>query len=75
MHGNVWEWVWAGYRADHENRDPVYPVHDVEPGAFRVIRGGNWVLSADRCRCADRYFAYPRIASGYFGFRVVRTAF
>jgi formylglycine-generating enzyme required for sulfatase activity len=75
MHGNAWEWVWDGYRADYEDLDPVDPVHNVGPGAYRVLRGGFWNHYAQGCRSARRHYNYPHYEHYHHGFRPVRTAF
>ena len=75
MHGNLWEWVWDGYRADYENLPSVDPVHNVEPGAGRVLRGGLWDSYARRCRSANRLNYYPSSSYDSLGFRPVRSAF
>jgi len=75
MHGNVWEWVWCGLR-DYTEGAVVDPVYDVEPGAYRVFRGGLWCYYAEYCRSAKRSSSYP--GSTYItglGFRPVRSAF
>jgi len=74
MHGNVWEWVWDGYRSDYQNLPQENPVHDVGPGAYRVIRGGLWVSDARNCRSAFRGYSYPDGEFVSFGFRPVRSA-
>ena len=38
----------------------------------RVLRGGAWVDSEMRCRCANRYLADPRVVFDLNGFRVAR---
>jgi formylglycine-generating enzyme required for sulfatase activity len=73
MHGNVWEWVWDGYRADYENLAPVDPVHNVGSGANRVVRGGNWFYAARFCRSADRSSGAPGYDLYYYGLRPVRS--
>jgi formylglycine-generating enzyme required for sulfatase activity len=75
MHGNVWEWVWDGYRADYQNLPGTDPVHDVGPGSDRVIRGGGWSLVAQVCRSAVRFNLLPTVTFSRFGFRPVRSAF
>ncbi len=73
MHGNVWEWVWDGWRSDYEDLPETDPVHDVGPGSHRVLRGGGWSSVARLCRAASRIYYEPTIATGLFGFRVVRS--
>ena len=74
MHGNVWEWVWDGYRDDYENLNQTDPVHDVAPGAYRVVRGGGGSHDAQSCRSAHRIYAFPDGTSDLLGLRPVRSA-
>ena len=72
MHGNVWEWVWCGLRT-YTSSPQVDPVHDVGPGANRVIRGGAWNFLAQYCRSAYRLYDVPGIVISSLGFRPVRS--
>jgi formylglycine-generating enzyme required for sulfatase activity len=74
MHGNVWEWVWDGYRSDYQNLPQENPVHDVGPGAARVVRGGGWNDFACVCRSAVRGNYRPYNDYILIGFRLVRSA-
>jgi formylglycine-generating enzyme required for sulfatase activity len=75
MHGNVWEWVWDGYRLDYQNLFSVDPVYNVGPGLARVIRGGLWGDWAQACRSAYRECYAPEDVLNPYGFRPVRSAF
>ncbi len=75
MHGNVWEWVWDGYRSDYENLPQIDPAYDVGPGAPRVLRGGGWGYYPHICRSAYRYSFAPDFPYYSDGFRPVRSAF
>jgi formylglycine-generating enzyme required for sulfatase activity len=59
MHGNVWEWCQDLYAPDAERR---------------VLRGGAWSSTADRCTAAFRRGAPPAIQDSRFGFRVCFSA-
>jgi formylglycine-generating enzyme required for sulfatase activity len=65
MHGNVWEWC----------RDPFYYYgnSDVTDTSTRILRGGNWFLTAEDCRSASRFRYPPATHSNMLGFRVVRV--
>ena len=53
----------------------VDPVHNVGPGAARVIRGGVWYDVARDCRSARRGYGSPEIENYDVGFRPVRSVF
>ena len=68
MHGNVWEWC-----SDRYGDYPASSVTDPEGpdnGSSRVLRGGSWYSSADRCRSAYRFNYYPSYSYDFSGFRV-----
>jgi formylglycine-generating enzyme required for sulfatase activity len=82
MHGNVMEWCADLQRAYYAPASPI-----VEPGAelqrdpraaggalFRIVRGGYYGSSADRCRCAHRAVFDILSAFDGLGFRLVRPA-
>ncbi len=71
MHGNLWEWVWCGWRT-YTSSPQANPVTNASPGAYRVYRGGSWDYYARDCRSAYRYSSYPDQAYGFLGFRPVR---
>ncbi|MCB9507004.1 MAG: SUMF1/EgtB/PvdO family nonheme iron enzyme [Myxococcales bacterium] len=68
--GNVAEWVWDRYGAypDGAVTDPTGP----QSGDQRVIRGGSWRDTAERCRSAarDKNVDAKRM---FIGLRVART--
>ena len=68
MHGNVWEWCLDWYGGSITGDDPA----GSSSGSYRVMRGGSWCLSADRCTSSYRGGNYPSFGSDY-GFRLVRT--
>jgi formylglycine-generating enzyme required for sulfatase activity len=68
MHGNVWEWCSDWYE-DYPHSDVVDPT-GASSGADRVFRGSGWVLSAEGCRSAFRYFATPGGSNDDLGLRL-----
>ena len=72
MHGNLYEWVWCGWYREYTG-DVEDPVHNAEPGAYRVNRGGWWTGFARNCRSAFRGSGLPDYWGQFSGFRPVRT--
>lgn len=75
MAGNVYEWCADWYadswtRAGHALSDtPVLDPAGPGAGTSKVLRGGSWFDSPYHCRCANRYYAAPVLASANWGFR------
>jgi formylglycine-generating enzyme required for sulfatase activity len=78
MHGNVWEWCndyyGENYYADSPKENPKGP----QTGKQRVLRGGAWDCTADKCRSAYRFKEFPVFTDACFGadsygFRRVRN--
>jgi formylglycine-generating enzyme required for sulfatase activity len=70
--GNVWEWCvdwFAAYAAD-----PVSNPCGPRSGSSRVIRGGSWYGTPQRCRLADRSRGTPEYRLSNLGFRVARSS-
>jgi formylglycine-generating enzyme required for sulfatase activity len=67
MHGNVWQWCHdyyqENYYAESPSRDPRGPT----AGKQRVLRGGAWDCTAERCRAAARFQEFPVFSDACFG--------
>jgi formylglycine-generating enzyme required for sulfatase activity len=77
--GNVWEWCNDFYAVDYYNESPPTDPRGPDAGQTKVVRGGAWRFSAQRCRSGYRYNENPGYADvcfGYdiYGFRCVRKA-
>jgi formylglycine-generating enzyme required for sulfatase activity len=72
MHGNVLEWCWDWYGAYTD--EPQTNPSGASSGSDRVLRGGDWLNSADNVRSAYRNFYDPGYRSINFGFRLARNA-
>jgi formylglycine-generating enzyme required for sulfatase activity len=70
--GNVYEWCedWKGTYPSGEVTDP----HGPSEGPGRVIRGGSWMIHANRARAEFRDFLAPDERRDDVGFRIVAVA-
>ncbi|MEI6236873.1 MAG: formylglycine-generating enzyme family protein, partial [Planctomycetota bacterium] len=70
MHGNVWQWCADGVR-DYSVMKQADPSGAMNGDEARVLRGGSWDYSPNRCRSAYRDGTTPGARSLNFGFRIV----
>ena len=77
MHGNVGEWCQDWYLSGYYRRvvagvDPQGPTSSSETTlSTKIVRGGNWSNTAERCRSGFRGGNSPTIVSSRIGFRLV----
>ncbi len=77
MLGNVREWCHDVYSTDYYASSASENPRGPKSGKKRVMRGGSWNASAEKCRVTTRYAEIPGItdacfARNTFGFRCVR---
>ncbi len=70
MSGNVWEWCSDYYDSSYYSSSPSTNPTGPTTGSFRVIRGGGWSSTADRCRVASHNGYQPSDRSYSLGFRL-----
>lgn len=74
MVGNVWEWCEDGYSSSYYRESPVNNPVNREYKKKRVLRGGAWYTTANKCRITYRYWFVADDNFNALGFRVVRSA-
>jgi len=80
MHGNAWEWCEDIYRWHYQDAPtdgsasamPDIPGDTVSGRDRRVLRGGDWCQSAERCTSSFRRAEHRTFAGCGTGFRIVR---
>ncbi|MDZ7859480.1 MAG: formylglycine-generating enzyme family protein [Candidatus Krumholzibacteriota bacterium] len=75
MSGNIFEWCWDYYDSDYYPIDPIDPIDNPrgpDSGVYRVLRGGSWIDSSEKCATSVRSNFSPGIDSNNIGFRVCR---
>jgi len=69
LHGNVWEWCEDTWHDSYEDAPTDGSPWVDEGSPFRVRRGGGFVLPAERCRSAYRFWLQPQFRLRLLGFR------
>ena len=71
MHGYVWEWCADAWHPDYKDAPTDGSAWDAKDATERVLRGGAWTETAERCRSAARHHAKADLKSDAIGFRCV----
>jgi formylglycine-generating enzyme required for sulfatase activity len=67
MHGNVWQWCNDWYSDTYYTQSPSTNPRGPASGAMRVLRGGAWDCTPEKCRSANRHKEFPVFSDACFG--------
>jgi formylglycine-generating enzyme required for sulfatase activity len=67
MHGNVWQWCNDYYSETYYAASPRDNPTGPAAGTMRVLRGGAWDCTAEKCRAAYRFKEFPVYSDACFG--------
>ena len=67
MHGNVWQWCNDWHSDTYYKGSPKVNPHGPTTGKMRVLRGGAWDSTPEKCRVAYRNKEFPAFTDACFG--------
>jgi sulfatase modifying factor 1 len=67
MHGNVWQWCNDWYSETYYAEGPIDNPRGPATGKMRVLRGGAWDCTPEKCRSAYRHKEMPVYSDACFG--------
>jgi formylglycine-generating enzyme required for sulfatase activity len=67
VHGNVWQWCNDWYSESYYAESPAENPRGPATGKMRVLRGGAWDCTAEKCRSAYRHKEFPVYSDACFG--------
>lgn len=78
LNGNVWEWCWDIYDANHFRAVKDGMVQDPDAtgparGEKRIVKGGSWDSKPSFCRISNKVATLPGNTFEFYGMRVVQT--
>jgi formylglycine-generating enzyme required for sulfatase activity len=68
--GDLWEWCNDFYKVDYYKESPATDPKGPDTGQTKVVRGGAWRFSAEKCRSGYRYNENPGYADVCFGYDI-----
>lgn len=74
MHGYVWEWTADAWADNHQGASPEGKPRQGEAKSPRLVRGGAWTSTAEKCQSAWREKRAADFRGDDVGFRCVKAA-